>query len=112
MKGSAGAGLGEVLGPLTLSNLAVASLGLWHSSLGYLPKHRVFPSSFGNQLLRGESGTSCHPLHVLGLPIGLQDSQVSSGILIHFYGLKQRLEVPGTKALWRRQHYRPGAWWP
>lgn len=98
-KGSARAGLGEVLGPFTLSSLAVASLGLWHSSLGYLPKHGVFPSSFGIQLLGDEGGTSCHPLHPLGLPVGLQHSQVSSGILIHFNGLKQRLEVPGTEAL-------------
>lgn len=108
LKGSARAGLGEVLGPFTLSNLAVASLGLWHSSLGYLPKHQAFPSSFGIQLLRGEGGTSCHPLHPLGLPVGLQDSQVSSGILVHFYGFKQRLEVASTKALWRQQCYRPG----
>lgn len=111
-KGSARAGLEELLGPFTLSSLAVASLGWWHSSLGYLPKHWVFPSSFGIQLLRGEGSTSCHPLHPLGLPVGLQDSQVSSGILIHFYGFKQRLEVPGAEALRRRQRYGPGAWWP
>lgn len=108
LKGSARAGLGELLGPFTLSSLAVASLALWHSSLGYLPKHWVFPSSFGIQLLRGEGGTCCHPLHPPGLPVGLQDSQVSSGILIHFYGFKQRLEVPSTKALqrWQQLHTR------
>lgn len=97
--GSARAGLGELLGPFALSSLAVASLALWHSSLGYLPKHGVFPSSFGIQLLGDEGGTCCHPLHPPGLPVGLQHCQVSSGILIHFDGLKQRLEVPGAEAL-------------
>lgn len=73
-----------------------------------LPKQGVFPSSFGIQLLGDEGGTFCPPLHPLGLPVGLQDSQVSSGILVHFYGFKERLEVPGAEALRRRQCYGPG----
>lgn len=67
---------------------------------GYLPKQGLFPSSFVTRLMRGEA-VFCHLLDVPGLPIGLQHSQVSSCILIHFNGFKQGLEVPSTKALWR-----------
>lgn len=40
--------------------------------------------------------------HVLWHSIRCQDCQIPSSVLVDFNGLKQRLEVPCTKALWMK----------
>lgn len=45
------------------------------------------------------------PLHALALPVGAQDRQVASRVLVDFYRFEQRLEVAGAEALRGGQRY-------